>query len=225
MRKRQMAKTQLVKHSNLSEKIYKILKDQIINEELKPGERLLDEKLASEFGVSRTPVREALTRLSSEGLIEITPRSGMYVKRLSRKDVEEIYEIRKVLEGLAARQATPIIDDKELNQLSLLLNKAQRSLDSDDRQICIDLDIRLHDAILKNCQNSRLTSIMNNLNTLIHVFRVRVARNKEKARQALIEHEAILKAIKVRDADKAEKMMMEHIEKSKKYIFSYFGFY
>lgn len=215
-----MVKTHLVKHLNLSEKIYEILKNQIINEELKPGERLLDDKLASKFGVSRTPIRESLTRLSSEGLVEIIPRSGMYVKRLNRKDVEEIYEIRRLLEGLAARQAAPVIDNKELKRLSLLLEKAKRSLGSDDRRICIDLDIRLHDVILKNCQNSRLISIMNNLNTLIHVFRVRVARNKEKARQALKEHEAVLEAIKERDAEKAEKMMMEHIEKSKKYIFS-----
>jgi len=220
-----MVKTQLVEHSNLSEKIYEILKNQVINEELKPGERLLDDKLASKFGVSRTPVREALTRLSSQGLVEIIPRSRMYVKRLNRKDVEEIYEIRRLLEGLATRQAAPVIDNKKLKQLSLLLDKAKRSLDSDDRQTCIDLDIRLHDVILKNCQNSRLISIMNNLNTLIHVFRVRVARNKEKAGQALKEHEAILEAIKARDAEKAEKMMMEHIEESKKYIFSNLEFF
>ena len=90
-------KTKRIKHSNLSHRIYEILKDQIINEELGPGERLLDDKIASSMGVSRTPAREALTRLASEGLVEITPRSGMYVKRLTRKDVEEIYEIRKVL--------------------------------------------------------------------------------------------------------------------------------
>ncbi len=104
----------MIKHSNLSHRIYEILKDQIINEELAPGERLLDDKLASSFGVSRTPVREALTRLTSEGLVEITPRSGIYVKKLTRKDVEEIYKIRKVLEGLAAREATSIIDGKKL---------------------------------------------------------------------------------------------------------------
>jgi len=216
--------TKVIKHSNLSQKIYESLKNQIINEELEPGERLLDDKLAFSFGVSRTPVREALTRLSSEGLVEITPRSGIYVKKLTKKDVEEIYKIRKVLEGLAAREATSIIKDEELAQLDLLFKKAKCSLNSDDHQSCIDLDVTLHNLILKNCQNSRLHSIMTNLNTLIHVFRVRVARNKEKARQALYEHEAILKAIKARDPEKAEKMMMEHIEKSKKYILNEFGF-
>jgi len=217
-------KTKRIKHSNLSHRIYEILKGQIINEELAPGERLLDDKLASSFGVSRTPVREALTKLTSEGLVEIALRSGIYVKKLTRKDVEEIYEIRKVLEGLAARKATPIIGDKELEQLDILLKKAKRSLNSNDCQPYIDFDVALHDSILKNCQSSRLYSIITNLNTLIHVFRVRVARNKEKARQALNEHEAILSAIKARDPEKAAKAMMEHIEKSKEYIFTNFGF-
>jgi len=217
--------TKLVEHLNLSEKIYEILKNKIISEELKPGERLLDDKLASKFGVSRTPVREAITRLSSEGLVEINRRSAVYVKRLSKKDIEEIYEIRKVLEGLAIRQATYIISDEEINQLSILLEKARRSLKTNDRQACIALDIKLHQVVLKNCENSRLISIMNNLNTLIHVFRVRVAKNREKAKQALREHEAILEAIKARDAEKAEKMMVEHIEKSKRYIFTDLNFF
>lgn len=216
--------TKTIKHSNLSQRIYEVLKDQIINEELGPGERLLDDKLASSFGVSRTPVREALTRLASEDLVEITPRSGIYVKKLTKKDVEEIYKIRKVLEGLAAREATSIIDDKKLEQLNLLLQKAKRSLNSDDYQSCIDFDVALHNLILENCQNSRLYSIIANLNTLIHVFRVRIARNKEKAKQALSEHEAILKAIKARNPEQAEKIIMEHIEKSKEYIFANFGF-
>lgn len=217
-------KTKRIKHSNLSQRIYEILKNQITNEELTPGQRLLDDKLASSFGVSRTPVREALTRLASEDLVEITPRSGIYVKKLTKKDVEEIYKIRKALEGLAAREATSIIDGKKLEQLNLLLQKAERSLNSDDYQPCIDFDVALHDSILKNCQNSRLYSIITNLNTLIHVFRVRVARNKEKAKQALSEHEAILNAIKARDPEKAEEIIMEHIEKSKEYIFANFGF-
>jgi DNA-binding GntR family transcriptional regulator len=217
-------KTKMIKHSNLSQRIYEILKNQIINEELASGERLLDDKLASSFGVSRTPVREALTRLASEDLVEITPRSGIYVKKLTKKDVEEIYEIRKVLEGLAVREATSVIDGKKLEQLNLLLQKAERSLNGDDCQSCIDFDVVLHNSILKNCQNSRLYSIITNLNTLIHVFRVRIARNKEKAKQALSEHEAILNAIKARNPEKAEKAMMEHIEKSKEYIFANFGF-
>ena len=217
-------RTKMIKHSNLSQRIYEALKDQIINEELGPGERLLDDKLASSFGVSRTPVREALTRLASEDLVEITPRSGIYVKKLTKKDVEEIYKIRKVLEGLAAREATSIIDGKKLEQLNLLLQKAERSLNSDDYQPCIDFDVALHNSILKNCQNNRLYSIITNLNTLIHVFRVRVARNKEKAKQALSEHRAILKAIKARNPEQAEKIIMEHIEKSKEYIFANFGF-
>ena len=214
-----MQRTRLIQHSSLSEKIYDILKSQIINEELRPGQRLLDDQLASTFGVSRTPVREALARLSNEGLVEIVSRSGAYVKKLTREDIEEIYEIRKVLEGLAARKAATFIADKQIEQLSLLFEKAKHS-GMDNCKAHIDLDVKLHDSILKSCHNKRLASIMANLYTLIHVFRIRVGKNKEKAEQALKDHEAILEAIKARDANKAEKMMMEHIETSKDYIFN-----
>ncbi|HHF98072.1 MAG TPA: GntR family transcriptional regulator [Candidatus Aerophobetes bacterium] len=212
-------------HLNISDKVYKSLKKQIINEKLKPGERLLDTELASEFGVSRTPVREALTRLSNEGLVEIIPRRGVYVKRLNEKDIREIYQIRKVLEGLATKEATLFIDEKQLQRLSFLLEKAEQSLSSENWKACMEFDIELHGMIISNCQNDRLISIMHNLSTLVHAFRMRLARDKERARQALKEHKAILEAIKARDAEKAKKMMMEHIEKAKERIFNYFGFY
>jgi len=214
-----MVKTRLIQHSSLSEKIYDMLKDQITSEELRPGQRLLDDQLASTFGVSRTPVREALARLSNEGLVEIVSRSGAYVKKLTREDIEEIYEIRRVLESLAARKATTFITDKQIEQLSLLLEKAKHS-GKDSYKAHIDLDIKLHDLILNSCHNKRLTSIMANLYTLIHVFRMRVGKNKEKGEQALKDHEAIFEAIKAKDAKKAEKVMMEHIEKSKDSIFN-----
>ena len=213
-----MARTRSIQHSSLSDKVYNILKDQIINEELKPGERLLDDQLASTFGVSRTPVREAMARLSNEGLVESVSRSGVYVKKLTREDIEEIYEIRKALESLAARKAVSFITDKQIEQLSALVDKAKHS--SGDRyKAHLDLDVKLHDLILRSCRNKRLAGIMTNLYTLIHVFRIRVGKNKEGAERAVKGHEAILEAIKARDARKAEKMMREHIEISKDHIF------
>jgi len=209
-----MAKKPLIQHASLSEKIYDVLKDRIINEELRPGERLLDDRLASSFGVSRTPVREALARLSNEGLVEIVSRSGAYVRKLTREDIEEIYEIRRVLEGLAAKKAATFIPDREIKQLSALLEKA-KGPGKESFKAYMDFDVKLHDSILKNCHNQRLTSIMANLYTLIHVFRVRMTKNKKKAEQALKEHEAVLEAIRARDAKKAEKITMEHIERSK----------
>jgi len=215
-----MRKTLPIRHSSLSKKIHEVLKDRIVNGELKPGERLLDDQLASIFGVSRTPVREALTRLATEGLVEIVPRSGVYVKKLTREDIEQIYEIRKVLEGLAARKATPLITERQIKQLTVLFNKARDSTGKINYKGHIELDIKLHDLILGSCQNERLARIMANLYTLIHVFRVRVGKNEEKAEQALRDHQRIFEAIKAGDEDKAEKAMMEHIERSKNNIFS-----
>ncbi|MBE0478858.1 GntR family transcriptional regulator [Candidatus Aerophobetes bacterium] len=211
----EMAKTRLIKHSSLSYKIYGVLKEQIINEELKAGERLLDDELASNFGVSRTPVREALTRLSSESLVEIVPRGGFYVRKLSREDIEEIYEIRKVLEGLAARKVALLISDREMERLSALFEKARFSTYKER----IELDVKLHNLIIKSCHNKRLARIMSNLYSLIHIFRVRIGKNKEILEEAFCDHQAIFQAIKMRDAEKAERMMMEHVERSKNYIF------
>jgi len=214
-----MAKASLIKHLSLSEKIYEVLKDQIINEELKPGQRLLDDRLASIFGVSRTPVREALTRLASEGLVEIVPRSGVYVKKLTKEEVEEIYEVREVLESLAARKAAEFMPERQIKQLLILLEKAKASVEKDLVKAHIDLDVRLHDLIIENCHNKTLATIMTNLYTLIHVFRVRVGKNKQIAKRATEEHGAILEAIRERDPDKAEKAMREHIQKSRSYIY------
>lgn len=212
-----MVKSRLIKHSNLSGKIYQILKDQITHEELKPGQRLLDDQLASMFGVSRTPVREALARLSTEGLVKIVPRGGVYVKKLTREDVEDIYEVRKVLEGLAARKAASLMTDKKIEKLAALFEKARCSKEKDYKPH-IDLDVKLHDAILKSCRNQKLSSIMENLYTLIHVFRVRVGKDRQKAEKAFGEHVTIFEAIKKRDAREAERAMIEHIKRSKKYI-------
>jgi len=220
-----MEKTGLIEHTNLSEKAYEILKNQIINQELKPGERLLDDKLASSFGISRTPVREALTRLSNEGLVEVIPRSGIYVKKLTKKDVQEIYEIRVVLEALAAKKATPLISDNDLNKISKFLEEAKLSLNKGGEETCLKFDVVFHNTVLKNSQNERLYSIMNKLNTLIHTFRVRVSRVGKRRGEALEEHEIILTAMKERDAEKAEEAMREHIKKSMSYVFSDLEFY
>ena len=214
-----MARTKTIRHPSLSDKIYETLKNQIINEELKPGERLLDDKLASTFGVSRTPVREALTRLAGEGLVEIVPRSGVYVKKLTAEEVEEIYEVRKALESLAARKAAQLIPARQIKQLISLLERTKDLVEKGDVEAHIELDIKLHDLVIKYCGNRTLASIMKKLYTLIHVFRVRVGKSKDIARRATKEHAAIIEALREKDPDKAEEAMKEHIEKSKSYIY------
>ena len=105
-----------VNHSNICDKVYGILSEQIISQKLKPGERLPEEQIARKLGVSRTPVRDAISRLVNDGFAEMEPRKGASVKDYQINDVVEVYDLRVVLEGLAVRLAAENVDEQELKK-------------------------------------------------------------------------------------------------------------
>ena len=88
-------------YENLEEKIYKIIKDKIIYHKIKPGERVIDKNIAEELGVSRSLIRQVLGMLTKEEIVKVVPRKGFYVKEITKKEVEEIYDVRKILESYA----------------------------------------------------------------------------------------------------------------------------
>mgnify|MGYP001091225812 CR=1 FL=1 len=93
----------MIKHSNLSDKVYDILLKRIIIRKIKPGEKLIEDDLAENLGISHTPIREALNRLYRDDLVELIPQSGGYIRKLTAREVQEVYEVREVLESLAVR--------------------------------------------------------------------------------------------------------------------------
>ena len=131
-------------HKSLTEKVYEKFKDKILSGSLKPGERLVYENLGKEWGVSLTPWREAIIKLKQEGLVEEVSRGGFYVKLFSIKEIEEMYDIREWLEGLAINLAIPLINKKKMKILFQVYNKFEDSIKNKDINSCVMNDYQFH---------------------------------------------------------------------------------
>lgn len=214
---------QKINHPNLSDEVYSILAKRIISRELGAGVRLVETELARNLGISRTPIREALNRLVQDGLIELIPRKGAQVSHLKAKDVEEIYDLRKVLEGFATENATPLIKEKDLHQIKELIEKSESSSEK-KLEYYLKSDLKLHDLIINHCGNSRLIKMLKNLHNFIHSFRILDAQYSQRTRQAHQEHKDILKVLFKKDAKAARVLMEQHVENAKKNILADFEF-
>ena len=203
----------LIVNTNLREQIYDILKNMIVHREIQPGEKINEEHVAKETGVSRTPIREALCRLENEKIIEMIPRRGAFVIRQTEATVREVLEIREVLEGLVTRLATILMDEKTLGQLTTCLEKI-KSIPDEDRYLMkyTQSDIRFHSILLEACRNSMLQNMMATTNTHLQIIRLRTVVLPGRAKKTVEEHYEILKAIETGDEDSAETMMRKHVE-------------
>ncbi len=198
-------------HSNICDKVYDILSEQIINQKLKPGERLPEEQLAADLGVSRTPVRDAISRLVKDGFAETEPRKGAFVKDFQIEDVIEIYHLRVVLEGLAVTLAGANVDGPDLKKL-------KKRFASKNTKKLLKADTELHSYIIDRCGNSKLIEILNNLHSLVDVFRASGYTSSKRSAKATAGHIEIINALIKGNVAGAEKAMKKHIEKTKSEI-------
>ncbi len=199
---------------NIDSRVYDILTEQIVSGVLTPGTRITEEQFAAELGVSRTPVREAMRRLAQDELVELMPRKGIRVKQLSRQDAAELYEIRAILEGLAASRAATRFSERDIRNLETLAGKAKAALSVDDPEPAFEFDAQLHQLIVERSGNKRLQKILSNLNNLVSFFRREVGQEFERAKQAVEEHEKVLAALKRKDAAAAAEAMRSHVSKA-----------
>ncbi len=204
---------QKLNHISISQKIKNLLREQIIKQQIRPGTRLVEEDIARELGVSRTPVREALSALAQRGLVESHPRKGMYVIKLTKNDVDEIYEIREALEGLVAYHAAIQMPDKELQKLKSMQESAEIAFGIGDLEHCIEIDTSLHDTIMSYSHNSRLVNLLESIHDQILIFRIWESKRAERVKLSLEEHRAIIEALVVRDPEMAKDKMMDHIKR------------
>ena len=195
-------------HSSISDKAYEALSGLIINHKLKPGERLIEEQLAKEMGISRTPLRDAINRLAKDGFITLEPRKGASVREFKMEDVVEIYDIRMALEGLAARLSASQLDVDELSALKM-------KFASKEAKVLVKADTELHDLIIRKCGNKKLIHMLDNLYVHIQLFRVAGYCSKERSDLATLDHNAILDALMQGNGDLAEEIMRKHIQKTR----------
>lgn len=205
----------------LSQKVYRVLKAEIIKGSLKPGTKLLEGKIAKQMGVSRTPIREALRELAAEGFVKMSPNQGMIVINSSIEDIQEVLQIRGVLEGLAARLAAEKINQKEVNELEKYLKQMEIFTKKDDALAFSEMDAEFHELILNVCGNKRLIQLRRNLSDQAHRYRIRSLSIPGRLRYSLKEHQEIVEAIKKKDSIQANRLSQIHIKNVLKNILAH----
>ena len=191
--------------------VYEEVREAIIGLRLKPGEPLREAAIAEQLGVSKTPVREALARLEREGLVETASFKGAVVSGYSDEDLREIYELRELLEGAAARIAAETIREGALEQLESLVSEGRRLRGTPRSAELADLLGEFDRVIFDQVENRRIRGLIANLQA--HLTRVGKLTEEIPGRvdASVDEHDRIVSAIRARDPDGAERAMRDHI--------------
>lgn len=207
----------------LRDVVFETLRDAIITQVLKPGERLMEIQLADEMGVSRTPVREAIRKLELEGLVVMVPRKGAYVAGVSMKDIHEVYEVRSALEMLAVTLAAERITEEELDALErqvLRESEEEDKEESSDLSNIVYIDSSFHDIIYQAAHNQRLVQFVNILQEQLQRFRAASLSRPGRSKTALEEHKKIVEALSERNGELAAQFAREHIENAENAMIS-----
>lgn len=191
------------------EQVYLKLRDEIHAGKLKPGEKVRETEVANWYGVSRTPVREALRRLESDGLLVFAPWRGVVVAELDQQQVIELYAMRQVLEGTAARLAAQHAAESEIDALRALLEREANV--GDDFEKMAAFNRQLHQALYSAAHNRYLLGALNALRDSLALLRSTTYSNPGRIAAGHREHIAIIEAIARRDADSADTAARKHI--------------
>jgi DNA-binding GntR family transcriptional regulator len=192
---------------NLTQQAYRSIRDTIIWGKIDGRQHLTEEFFANRFGISKSPIREALNRLESEGLITIIPRRGAFVTDFSVHDAEEIYELREALEALAIRDL--ILNSKVVAQLQKSVRAAAAYRKKNDKLNYIREDAAFHSILADASSNTRLKKILQNMQNQMLVLRCRTF--ELTSHSSIHQHTAILNALHKNQRGIAEQLMTEHI--------------
>ena len=193
-----------------AERAYLQIKERIITVQMPPGSVIQEAQLIQELGLGRTPIREALKQLKSENLVVFAPRRGMFVSDVAITDLQQIYEVRVELESLCARLAAQRITPEQLGELKSLMAECRES-DQDDKELVLSLDRRFHQLMAEAAGNKFLRSEVEkfyNLSLRVWYLAINSIQSQDVDVDA---HFEIERAIEIRDADRSERRMREHI--------------
>ncbi len=211
---RSLAKMQSLERYSLHSYVFNYIRDAILNGRYKPGDALVETRLADELGVSRTPIREAIRQLELEGLVISIPNKGVVVSGVSQQDIDDIYTIRSMLEGLAARWAAQRIDEPNLKELEEIVELMEYYTKKNDFEQLTQLDTRFHGVIYEACASKVLKHLLDNLLRYVERARRGSLKVPMRANQSFNEHKSIFEAIMKRNAAEAERLMAEHIARA-----------
>ncbi len=201
----------LIKPKALQSWAYEHIKDIILNRQVQPGRQLRIEDLAKKLNISRTPIREALLKLESEGLVRISSRVGFFVADFTVSDLRELFELRELIEGYAAEQAAPKLTSKDLERIEQLQESAAAAFQKNDLAGFNQCEIALHDYVLGHSGNQRLLKLIEGLKDLIYRERQYALKSRDNVRRFIQEHRVLINALRERDVEKAGLLMRAHL--------------
>ena len=202
------------RNTSRAEFAYRQLLDAIHNKVFQQGDRIREEEIASNYGISRTPVRQALQRLQTRGLLDYAPSRGLIVAELSRQQILELYAVRELLEGAAARLAAQHAGPTDIAAMRSLLEDFRAAAPNPEKLARINR--MLHDAIYEAAHNRYLNQSLNDLSDTLALLKGTTFSVDMRWKSADAENTLIVDAIAARDADAAEKAARAHIREAQK---------
>jgi DNA-binding GntR family transcriptional regulator len=195
-----------------------VIRDAILDGRLAPGQRLKEEELARELGVSRTPVREALLLLQTEGLVELAPRRGARVRSYAVDDLDDVYQLRAVLEGYAARRAATRISADDLTLLDKSCRRFEQLAAGDDLRELVKENLSFHNLVLDAAASARLGRMVRKVIEIPLVYKSFYWYSPEQKLISEHYHKQLTHALRVRDAERAELIMKEHVLEARDFL-------
>ena len=195
----------------LYQEVAERLRQRIFAHELPPGTWVDEQALAADYGISRTPLREALKVLASEGLVTLKPRRGCYVTEISERDLDEIFTVMALLEGQCAADTARKASETDLIHLRSVHDELERAADTNDIDGFFEANQAFHQEVQHIADNRWLTQAITDLRKVIKLSRHHSLFSDGRLKQSLAEHRAILDALAHRDVARSERLMREHI--------------
>jgi DNA-binding GntR family transcriptional regulator len=192
--------------------VYQTLREAILDGRLSPGQKLVAEALAKDLGVSRMPVREALSRLQRDGLVTIVPHKTVVVAGFSQRDVEEIYDIRSVLEAHAAPLCAVHAEPGQLDRLNRLVAEAEEAAGRGDQETVRQRDNEFHHTLFGTCGSQKLAQLLSELWDQCLYYRSLAAALNPNPAVSLEHHRRMVAALKQRDSDEAQRWICTHTQ-------------
>lgn len=199
---------------SLRGRVFESIREDILGGRYRQNTELKEAAIGAELGVSRTPVREALRQLELEGLVTIIPNRGAYVNMITAKDVEDIYVLRSILEGLCARWATEHITEEQLESLEETLCLSEYHTQKKNYEKLYELDSQFHEQLYSASNSRILNHVLSDFHDYVKKARKATISSNVRSVKSTQEHRAIFEAIKARDANEAEELAKQHVKRT-----------
>jgi len=206
------------KRKSLREEVYESLKKSILHGKLKGGQRLIEETLAHQIGISRTPVREAFHKLERDDLVSRLPKGGFAVREFTKEDVEEIFGIRSALESYAAYLATLHLTPEKISQLEKKVKESEDALEKGNEEKMVQLNTEFHDLIYKSCKSKKLFEMINNFRDYFYRYRASLLHTERGTNYSLEDHRRMLQAMKKKNPRLVERLVRNHLTRGKEIV-------